>query len=72
MANRKLKAVEQNAHITSLQAHSAHSSGVPFGKRRRAKPALWSWRKSLAFVLGASRGLWAVVFGLVWLLYALL
>jgi hypothetical protein len=45
---------------------------VPFGKRHRAKPALWSRRKSLTFILGASLGLWAVVFGLVWLLYALL
>ena len=72
MANRKRKAVEQSARIASLQAHSARSSGAPFGKRRRAKPALWSPRKSLAFILAASLGLWAVVFGLVWLLYALL
>ena len=72
MANRKRRAVEQSAHVTSLQTHIARSSDKAFGKRRRAKPALWSRRKSLAFILGASLGLWAVVFGLVWLLYALL
>ena len=74
MANRKRKAVEleQSARITSLQAHVARSSGKPFGKRRRTKPALWSRRKSLAFILAASLGSWALVFCLVWLLYALL
>jgi hypothetical protein len=72
MANRKRKAVEQSARIASLQAHVARSSGKAFGKRRRAKLALWSRRKSLAFILGASLGLWAVVFGLIWLLHALL
>jgi hypothetical protein len=73
MANRKRKTVEveQSAHITSLQTHIARSSGKAFGKRRRAKLALWSRRKSLAFILGASLGLWAVVFGLIWLLHAL-
>jgi hypothetical protein len=71
MANSKRKAVEQSARIASLQPHSARSSGKPFGKRHRAKPALWSRRKSLTFILGASLGLWAAVFGLVWLLYAL-
>jgi len=72
MANRKRKtvAVEQSAHITSLQAHAARSK--PFGKRRRATLALWSRRKSLAFILGASLGLWALAFGLAYLFYALL
>ena len=74
MANRKRKTVEveQSARITSVQAPIPHSSGKPFGKRFRAKPALWSRRKSLAFILGASLGLWAMVFGLVYLFYALL
>jgi len=36
MANSKRKAVEQSARIASLQAHSARSSGKPFGKRHRA------------------------------------
>ena len=71
MANRKRKIVEQKASVTSLQAHIARSGGKPFGKRLRAKPVLWSRRKSLALILGASLGSWAIVFGLIWLLLRL-
>ena len=38
---------------------------------RFAKPTLWSWRKTLAFILIGSIVGWSVVLGLVYLFYNL-